>query len=156
MGKSDRKKGWDGDERRGSVTVLVAGDAADANELLTRILRSNGYEPVVADSIESGLSSVLEHRPRVAVVDLSTRGVGSSLRLLDLIRSHEDPVVRRTRVIVVARSQANRSFTFQSGADGFLLRPFHATELLEQIEAVLAVPEDDLPDHRQAMIRPSS
>ena len=153
MARSDRKKGWDAEERRGPTKVLIAGDAPDPNELVTRILAAHGYEPSVADSIETGLTHVVEHQPRVAVVDLSSRGVGSSLRLLDLIRSHDDPVVRRTRVIVVARSAANRSFTFESGADGFLLRPYHATELLELIEDVLAVAEDDLPAHRSEMIR---
>ena len=143
---------WEGDDRRGPATVLIAGDVADANELLTRVLTSHGYRTVAVQSVDAGVVRAVETLPRVALIDLSTRGMGSSLQLLDAIRSHEDERVRRTRVIVVAGSRANRNFAFQSGADGFLLRPFHANDLLELIEQVLAVAEDDLPVLRRQMI----
>ena len=143
---------WEGDDRRGPATVLIAGDVADANELLSRVLTSHGYRTVAVQSVDAGVVRAVESLPRVAVIDLSTRGIGSSLQLLDAIRSHADDRVRRTRVIVVSGSRANRNFAFQSGADGFLLRPFHANDLVEVIEQVLAVPEDDLPVLRRQMI----
>lgn len=148
-----KRKRWDGMERRAQSTVLVAGDVADANELLSRILAAEGYRTVVADSVESGLARTVEQMPRVAVIDLSTRGIGSSLQLLDAIRSHEDERVARTRVIVVARSRSNRTFSFQSGADGFLLRPFHADELVAAIEEVVGVPSDELPVFRRDQLK---
>ena len=152
MARRERRK-WDGTERRGPATVLIAGDVADANELLSRILDADGYRVVVADSVETGLARTVEQMPRVAVIDLSTRGIGSSLQLLDAVRSHEDERVARTRVIVVARSRSNRNFSFQSGADGFLLRPFHAKELVAAIEDVIAVPFDELPVFRRDRIK---
>ena len=152
MAKRNRKQRAEQGERRGPELVLLAGDVADANELLSRFLSLRGYRVSVADSVDSGLAAVVDERPRVAVVDLSSRGVGSSLKLLESIRSHDDEVVRRTRVVVVARSLANRTFSIQAGADGFLLRPYHADELVELIETVLGVPEDQLPVHRRQMI----
>ena len=152
MAKRDRKNKWDGEERRAGSTVLVAGDVGDANELLSRVLASHGYRAVTAGSVDAGVARAVEELPRVAVIDLSTRGIGSSLQLLDAIRSNDDERVRRIRTIVVARSRSNRTFSFQSGADGFLLRPFHANDLLEMIEQVTAVPEDELPVHRRRMI----
>lgn len=151
MADRDRMKRWEGDERREPALVLIAGDLADSNELISRVLVSEGYRTATVDTVDAALIHIVEHRPRVVVVDLSSRGIGTSLRLLDLIRSHDSEVVRRTRVIVVARSRANRTFTFQSGADGFLLRPYHAAELVTMIETVLAVPEDGLPAHRHEM-----
>ena len=147
-----RKKQWDGRERRGPATVLVAGDVDDGNELLSRILLANGYRTIIATTVESGLARTAEQLPRTAVIDLSSRGIGSSLQLLDGIRSHDDERVTRTRVVLVARSNANRTFSFQSGADGFLLRPFHANDLVATVAQVLDVPQEELPVHRRRMI----
>lgn len=152
MARRERKKRWSGDERRGPATVLVAGDVDDSNELLSRILVSHGYRTVTATSVDSGLSRVVEQLPRAAVIDLSSRGIGSSLQLLDSIRSSDDPRVERTRVVIIARSSANRNFSFQSGADGFLLRPFHANDLVAMVGEVLAVAHEDLNLHRRRMI----
>ena len=152
MAKRDRKSRWSGEERREGTTVLVAGDLAEANELLARLLGSHGYRTVTAGSVDGGVARAVEELPRVAVIDLSARGIGSSLQLLDAIRSNDDERVRRIRTIIVARSRSNRIFSFQSGADGFLLRPFHANDLLAMIEQVTAVPEDELPVHRRRMI----
>ena len=152
MAKRDRKQRAEEGERRGPELVLLAGDVADANELLSRFLTSRGYRVTIADSVESGVAAAVDEHPRVAVIDLSSRGIGSSLKLLESIRSHDDEVVQRIRVVIVARSRANRTFSFQAGADGFLLRPYHADELVELIEMVLAVPGDELPVHRRQMI----
>lgn len=153
-----RNKRWDGTERRQPAMVLVAGDQADSNELLRRILAAAGYRTVTAETVDLALTRCSEHLPRAVVVDLSQRGIGSSLQLLDGIRSSDDSRVSNTRVIVVARSPANRNFTFQSGGDGFLLRPFHANDLTAMVAEVLAVEPEMRSEHRRLMIegvRPS-
>ena len=45
------------------------------------------------------------------------------------------------------------TFSFQSGADGFLLRPFHAKELVAAIEDVVSVPYDELPVYRRDQLK---
>ena len=55
--------------------------------------------------------------------------MGTSLKVLDTIRSHHDVRVNTARVVLCAQTPRNRSFSFQSGADAFLVRPFHIDEL---------------------------
>lgn len=129
--------------------VLIAGDDANANELLSRVLVLRGYRTVTATSAEAGGQRAVEQLPRVAVVDLGGKGISASLKLLDFFRSHDDPRVSRCRVIIIAKSSANRAFCFQSGADEFLQRPFHANDLVEAIEDVLGTPLDELPQRRR-------
>ncbi len=150
---SRRKKDkWDGTERRMPPMVLIAGDDVDANELLARVLGSKGFRTVVASSVETATARAVEQLPRVAVIDLSGGGISASLQLLDWFRSHEDPKISRTRVVVVARSSSNRNFSFQSGADDYLQRPFHADDLVSAIEGALAVPHADLPVRRRRLM----
>ncbi len=93
-----------------------------------------------------------DHLPRAAILDLSAKGVGASMQVLDALRQHDDARVRACRVIVVAQTAANRTFSFQSGADGFILRPYHVKDLVRVLVDVLAVPPDARAKHRRAMI----
>ncbi len=83
------------------------------------------------------------------VLDLDAGGIGSSLKMLDTVRSHEDRRVSSARVVLCATSPKNRAFSFQSGADGFLVRPFHLDDLVGQIADVLERPNDDRARHRR-------
>ena len=53
------------------------------------------------------------------------------------------------RVVLCAASPKNRAFSFQSGADAFLVRPFHLDELTEQIADVLARAHEERARHRR-------
>ena len=68
---------------------------------------------------------------------------------LDVIRSHEDLRVSTARFVLCAANPKNRAFSFQSGADAFLVRPFHLDELTEQIADVLARAQDQRARHRR-------
>ena len=52
-------------------------------------------------------------------------------------------------MVLCAASPKNRSFSFQSGADAFLVRPFHLDELTDQIADVLARAHEDRARHRR-------
>lgn len=147
-----RSDKWNGTERRSPSMVLIVGDEVGANELLARVLGANGFRTVVASSVETAIARAIEQLPRVAVVDLSGGGISASLQLLDWFRSHDDPKINRTRVVVVARSSSNRNFSFQSGADDFLQRPFHVDDLVSAIEGALAVSHGDLPIRRRRLM----
>lgn len=151
MGRRKKDK-WDGIERRMPPMVLIAGDDVGANELLARVLGSHGFRTVVTSSVEAATARAVEQLPRAAVIDLSGGGISASLQLLDWFRSHDDPRISRTRVIVVARSSANRNFAFQSGADDFLQRPFHADDLVAAIQGALSVAHEDLPVRRRQLM----
>jgi DNA-binding response OmpR family regulator len=76
-------------------------------------------------------------------------GVGASLQVLDQIRSHDDRRISTARVVLCAPSPKNRSFSFQSGADAFLVRPFHLNDLVAQITDVIARPQEERARHRR-------
>jgi len=146
-----RRKGktWSGIERRASAVVLIVNDDPGACEMLVRMVGSKGYRAIGSTSGDDAAGRIASDLPRCVVLDLASGGVGSSLKVLDTIRSHDDLRVSTARVVLCAASPKNRSFSFQSGADSFVVRPFHLDELVAQIADVLARPHDARARHRR-------
>jgi two-component system OmpR family response regulator len=140
---------WDGRERRAAPTVLIINDDRDACEMLVRMVGTKGYRTIGASSPDEATYRIADDLPRCIVLDVDAGGIGSSLKLLDLIRSHADLRVSTARVVLCAANPKNRSFSFQSGADSFLVRPFHIDELTEQIADVLGRAHEERARHRR-------
>lgn len=146
-----RKKGgrWSGAERRAAAKVLIVNDDPDACTMLVRMIGYRGYRALGATTSHQANVRINDDLPRCIVLDLSVGGIGTSLKLLDSIRSHPDRRINTARVVLCAASPKNRTFSFQSGADSFVVRPFHLDDLLAQIADVLARPHDAGARHRR-------
>jgi DNA-binding response OmpR family regulator len=140
---------WDGTDRRSPPAVLIVSDDPAACEMLVRMVATRGYRAFGATSPDDAMWRVGSELPRCIVLDLNEGGVAASLRVLDAIRSHDDLRVSTARVILCATSAGNRSFSFQSGADAFLVRPFHIDELTDEIAGALARAHEDRSRHRR-------
>ena len=141
---------WDGRERRQPSQVLVVNDDHESAELLVRLLDHAGYRATAAYDDVDAMGKVHDLLPRCVVLDMTRGGVGSSLKVLDSIRSHADGRIHHSRVVLCAASPKNRSFSYQSGADAFLVRPFHIDDLLALVTEVIERPDDERTKHRQA------
>ena len=136
-------------EPTGPARVLVVNDEDGASELLGRILDRAGYAVGTAGSHDDALVALGREKPDCVVLDLATGGIGQNLKLLDAVRTHIDESVARARVVLVAHQSNNRLFSWQAGIDAFLLRPFHADELLRDVAEVLARPDEEREKHRR-------
>ncbi|MGE3619749.1 MAG: response regulator transcription factor [Acidimicrobiia bacterium] len=142
-GRRARADIWNGIERRQPAQILVVNDDPDGAELLVRLFRHEGFRAGAAHDELETLSQVHQTLPRCVVLDMARGGVGSSLKTLELLRSNADRRIASTRVLVCAESARNRNFAFRSGADAFLVRPFHADDLMVEVAAVLRRPEQE-------------
>jgi CheY-like chemotaxis protein len=140
---------WDGVERRQPARVLVVNDDDGARELLVRIIRNAGYRASSASSQEEAMGACIELLPRCVVLDIRSGGIGSNLKLLDILRSSDDGRISSTRAVIIADSPKNRAFSFQSGTDAFVIRPYRADELLGQLADILGRPDVDRARHRR-------
>ena len=70
-----------------------------------------------------------------AVLDLQG-GTAASLPILTDIRQQQDPI-GSIAVLVLTSTADSELFAWQSGADGFLQRPFHADDLTAALGAAL-------------------
>jgi two-component system, OmpR family, response regulator ResD len=140
---------WDGTERRSAAVVLIVNDEPDACEMLVRMIGARGFRALGATSPDEATGRLASDLPRCVVLDLEAGGIGTSLKVLDLIRSHDDKRVSAARVVLCAANPKNRSFSYQSGTDSFVVRPFHIDELVAQIEDVLGRADKDRSRHRR-------
>jgi DNA-binding response OmpR family regulator len=147
--KEKEEEEWDGVDRRAVAKVLVVNDDPAACEMLVRMVAAKGFEAVGAPASDEAIARMADELPRCVVLDLDTGGMGTSLKVLDTIRTHDDLRVRSARVVLCAGSPRNRVFSFQSGTDAFLVRPFHLDELTDQIADVVARPQEDRARHRR-------
>jgi DNA-binding response OmpR family regulator len=144
-----RSDAWDGTERRQAPSVLIVNDERDACELLVRFLALAGFRTSGACSEREAMSLIHDELPRCVVLDMTTGGVGSSLAVLDQIRHHEDRRINSARVVLCASSPKNRSFSFESGADAFVVRPFHLEDLIDHVTDVIQRPPEERARHRR-------
>ena len=119
------------------TTVLVADDDRDIRDLVAFKLTAAGYDVITAEDGTQALSSVLEHRPDLAVLDVMMPGMAGT-DVLRAVREHED--VARTPVILLTAKvqEADVQSGFATGADDYVVKPFSPRELLSRVQAVLS------------------
>jgi DNA-binding response OmpR family regulator len=134
-----------------SNRVLVVNDDADAGELIARLCETLGLDVVRSTDAADALSDLRADAYGLVVIDLLLAGVTAGLRLLDEVRDLDGPSAG-AGVVVIAATDTNRLFAFQSGADGFIVRPFHAEELLECMTDVLSRSHEERVEHRRGQL----
>lgn len=131
------------EEPTGPTRILVVDDNADACELVARVIESAGWHATRSYGHDDALAKLDESDPqyKAVVVDFQSGGTGASLELLDAVRRSKD--LKDVPVLLLTRSETNRMFAWESGADAFLVRPFHADDLINEVYAVLTRSVDE-------------
>jgi two-component system catabolic regulation response regulator CreB len=116
------------------MLVLVVEDDPDYGELIAHVLQRDGHDVVRADSCRGAIRFAERKTPDLAVVDVVLPdGTGFDLceRLVRL-----DP---RTRILFLSslESSADKVEGLSRGADDYLTKPFHPSELVARVRAVL-------------------
>ena len=120
-----------------SVRTVVIDDNDDARELLSELLRSNGYEVLTAGDGASGLGLIREHRPEVAFVDLGLPmldgcGVAEAL--------HKECPDLKTRLIALTGygNESDHERTTRAGFHAHLVKPATAAAIIACVSKQLA------------------
>ena len=129
--------------------VLVVNDDEGACELLARLLTRAGHDVERAHNADQALGQLSVGGFDCVLLDLATGGIGQNLKLVDTIRSAMPKAVSGIRVVLVAQQSSNRVFSWQAGIDAFLAHPFHADELVAQVNDALSRPEGERERHRR-------
>lgn len=116
--------------------VLVVDDATVIVEKLKHILKFGGHD--VVGEAGNGLQAYLLYqklKPDVVTMDLTMPGV-DGIEGIRKIKAYDPGACV---IVVSAMSQKQMIFeALDSGADGFVLKPFEADKVLEAIEQVLS------------------
>lgn len=142
-------------EQSAPARVLVVDDNPDAARLLTKLFRRAGYE--VADVADHQVAlATLQNEPApisAVVIAFSNAGNSACLKLLDAIRHTPDTKVNAMRAVLLLDSARQLLFSWQSGADDILARPFHADDLIAAVGAAIDRPESQRAAYRREQMQ---
>jgi len=117
-------------------TVLIADDNEDIRELLTHLLRAQGYRVVCAEDGEQALVALADQPIDLALLDVMMP-VRSGFAVCRAVKAR--PETRLIPVVLVTglASSADRIQGIESGADDFLNKPVHKEELLARVRSLV-------------------
>jgi two-component system, OmpR family, response regulator PhoP len=116
------------------MRILLVEDEAPLRETLGARLKREGYAVDLAQDGEEGLYLGREVHFDVAVIDLGLPKMSG----MDLVRSLRSEGKKFPILILTARSSwQDKVEGLKSGADDYLVKPFHVEELLARLNALL-------------------
>jgi DNA-binding response OmpR family regulator len=113
--------------------VLVVDDEPMLRNLLSRLLRMEGYTVIEAEDGQRALELVDSHSPDLVLLDVMLPARDGLDVLGDLRRTSEVPVI----LVSALGEEADRVLGLKMGADDYVVKPFSAAELSARIESVL-------------------
>jgi two-component system chemotaxis response regulator CheY len=120
-----------------SSRILIVDDSKFLRMLLADLLTRNGFEVLEAESGEQAVKVFLEESPDLVTLDILMPGRDGIETLQDL--RAQSPEARVVMVTALGMEDYIKR-ALDSGADGFILKPFSAEKVLETVQEVLERP----------------
>ncbi|WP_051617343.1 GGDEF domain-containing response regulator [Desulfonatronovibrio hydrogenovorans] len=134
-------------------SILVIDDDQIMLTSLGHLLSKSGFNVLSANSGTKGLEMARYRRPDLILLDIMLPDV-SGLELCRMIKN--DPALSTTRIIMISGmkvSPTDQAQGLNAGADGYMIKPLHAQELLARIRTLLRsrIIEEELEDKEKAL-----
>lgn len=120
--------------------ILVVEDDPSAAEMLTIVLRGEGFDTAIIADGTQALTAVRELRPDLVLLDLMLPGI-SGIDVCRLLRADSRvPIV----MLTAKTDTVDVVLGLESGADDYVMKPFKPKELVARLRARLRR-KDDVP-----------
>ena len=126
----------DGEETR--ELILVVDDLTDMRDLIKTNLKSKNYRVITAENGEKALVKAKQYNPHLIITDWMMPVMdGPAL----ITKINEDPELSSTpTILLTAKSdEESRLIGTETGADGFLGKPFNEKELTSLVKNLLSL-----------------
>ncbi len=120
-------------ERKTNMTkILVVDDDKGATDLIEVILLSSGYEPIIVNDSSKAMEVADQTRPDMILLDLMMPEP-TGFQLCRMLRAN--PNFRTTPIVIITAldNTDSRVVAIGAGANGFLRKPFHVSDLTEKV-----------------------
>jgi two-component system, chemotaxis family, chemotaxis protein CheY len=118
--------------------ILVVEDDPFILETVTDVLQFEGYRVETAMNGLEGLAVIERVRPSLVLLDMRMPIMNG----WDFARALMERGIRLPILVMTAAQDANR-WASEIGADGYIAKPFHLTDLLDAVEGLLKAEPGD-------------
>ncbi|MEC0266738.1 response regulator transcription factor [Paenibacillus anseongense] len=126
------------------MTILIIEDDSSIQMLLKLSLEVEGFHPIVAGTVASGLDVLAAQSIDLILLDLMLPDQSGFELLKTLQQAYKDIPV----IVLTAKNEMNdKILGFQLGADDYLTKPFETRELIMRIRAVMRRMTPDTTTH---------
>lgn len=117
-----------------SPAILIIDDDSDMSAGLRDNLEVEGYQVVIANTLQQGRDAILQHRFNIVLLDLMLPD-GSGINFCRQLRQQG---FTPPSIMLTARSEEmDKVLGFEVGADDYVVKPFGLRELLARVQAHL-------------------
>ena len=125
--------------------ILVVDDDASLAEMLTIVLRGEGFDTAVIGDGTQALTAVRELRPDLVLLDLMLPGM-NGIDVCRVLRADSGvPIV----MLTAKTDTVDVVLGLESGADDYILKPFKSKELVARVRARLRRTDEPAPEMLQ-------
>lgn len=128
------KNEFEGKSRDEHAKILVVDDDAGIREALNDLLTQEGYKTKTAQTGREAVEACQKETFDVALIDIKLPDMEGT-NLLDVLKKIDPSLIKM--IITGYPSLENAVQSLNSGADGYLVKPFKPINLLEQIKEQL-------------------
>jgi CheY-like chemotaxis protein len=118
--------------------ILIADDSPTIVEITKAMLKEEGYEIITASNGAEALQKIGEEKPDLVLLDVMMPDMDGYSALQALRRDSSSGAEDYVHVIIITSKDKMRDLFELEGVDGFLVKPFFRTELLEKINEVFS------------------
>ena len=122
--------------RRPRPLILAVDDESANLALLTKLLRSHGYDVLESMDGEAALAATVEHRPDLVCLDVMMPGL-DGIEVCRRLRSDTQNAGLAVLMLTALDRPDDIKRGLEAGANDFLSKPFNAVELSARIRSLL-------------------
>ena len=116
--------------------ILVVEDQPATSSLIQEVLKEEGYEVAVVDSLAKARNAVGRAMPELVVLDRNLPD-GDGLEFCKELRSDEKSRTMPVLILTAQKAVQEKVAGLRGGADDYLTKPFNTEELVARVEALL-------------------
>ena len=119
--------------------ILIVEDHNDMLNILRKYLQEHNFDTVTAQTAEIGIKKFVEKKPDLVIMDLMLPGM-SGIEAIKEIKSMQSPDLFIPIIILTAKNEVTDIVEgLDSGADDYVVKPFHFDELIARINTALRI-----------------
>jgi DNA-binding response OmpR family regulator len=114
-----------------SKKILLLDDNRDLLQIIQIILKGQGYETILASSVEEAMLKIKVHKPVLILMDVCLSDQDGYTFCNQL---KNDPETSQARVIMMSGEDCNPSMIRYAHADDFMQKPFDYNDLIGRVQ----------------------